>query len=166
MEQKAVIQQGTQRSPGLAGFLSAVLPFGVGALYNGQKNKALVQLLIPFGLIYALARGGNGVLFGLSLAAFYFYQIFDNVQSARSANEAAAGLAAAGGPGTVPVPAEAKPAGSVFWGAFLIVLGIVLILANFEIVRYGSLDNYWPLAVILIGCKLVFDAVGKSKNGK
>jgi hypothetical protein len=164
MEEKTVVPQRPQKSPGLAGFLSIVLPIGVGALYNGQKNKAFIQLLIPFGLIYALARGGNGWLFGLGLAAFYFYQIFDNIQSARAINEAAAGQKPV--TGTVQESPEAATSGSVFWGIFLITLGVVLILANFEIILYSTLDNYWPVAVIVIGLKLVADSVVKSKNSK
>ncbi len=164
MEERTVIPQRPQKSPGLAGFLSVVLPFGVGALYNGQKSKAFIHLLVPFGLIYALARGGNGWLFGLGLAAFYFYQIFDNVQSARAINEAAAGQR----PTTEAVQEspEVKTSGSVFWGIFLMALGVVLILANFEVILYRNLDNYWPIAVIIVGLKLVADAVAKSKNEK
>jgi hypothetical protein len=164
MEEKAIVPQRPPKSPGLAGFLSVVLPIGVGALYNGQKNKFFVQLLIPFGLIYALARGGNGWLFGLGLAAFYFYQIFDNVQSARAINEAAAGQK----PTTEAVQGstEVKAFGSVFWGIFLMALGVVLILANFEIIPYRTLGNYWPIVVIVIGLKLVADSMAKSKNGK
>ena len=164
MEEKIVVPQRPMKSPGLAGILSVIFPIGVGALYNGQKSKALVQLLVPFGLIYALARGGNGWLFGLGLAAFYFYQIFDNIQSARAINEAAAVPA----PMTAAVEGapEAPASGSVFWGIFLIALGILLILANFEVILYRSLDNYWPVAVIIIGLKLVADSVAKSKKGK
>jgi hypothetical protein len=164
MEENKVVPQRPAKSPAAAAWLSILFPFGVGALYNGQKNKALVQLLIPFGLIYALTRGGNGVLFGLSLAAFYFYQIFDNIQSAKAINEAAAGQLAA--IDAIPEAADIKPSGSIFWGILLIVLGFILILANFEIIAYRSLDNYWPIAVIIIGLKLVADSVAKSKNGK
>jgi hypothetical protein len=164
MDDKTVVTPRPAKSPAAAGWLSILFPVGVGALYNGQKNKALVQLLIPSGLIYALTRGGNGVLFGLSLAAFYFYQIFENIQSAKAINEAAAGKPAA--IDAITKAADIKPSGSIFWGILLIVLGFILILANFEIIAYRSLDNYWPIAVIIIGLKLVADSVAKSKNGK
>jgi hypothetical protein len=163
MEEKTVVPARPVKSPGLAGILSVIFPIGVGALYNGQKNKALVQLIIPFGLIYALARGGNGWLFGLSLGAFYFYQIFDNIQSARAINEAAGEMPAAG---LAPEPREAGPSGSIFWGILLIALGVLLILANFDIVPYRTLDNYWPIAVIVIGIKLVADAMAKPASNK
>jgi hypothetical protein len=149
------------KSPVLAGLLSIFLPFGVGALYNEQKNKALIQFVIFFGLVYALARGGSGVVFGLSLAAFYFYQLFDNIQSARALNAAL---------GTSPVAEAAlelpgaAAAGSVFWGIALLALGVILILANFEVIPYRTLGHYWPVAVIIVGLKLVADATAKSKK--
>lgn len=159
MDEKAIVTQRPPKSTGVAALLSIFFPFGVGALYNEQKQKAVLQFLIPFGMIVALARGGNGVVFGLGLAAFYFYQIFDNIQSARAIN--AAGPTAQS---LSPKRPEAAPSGSIFWGLFLIVLGVVLILANFEVITYQTLGNYWPLAVIIIGLKLVIDSISKSKK--
>jgi hypothetical protein len=163
MEERTVIQPRPPKSPAAAAILSIFFPCGVGALYNGLKNKALIQLLIPFGLIYALARGGNGIVFGLSLGIFYFYQIFDNVQSARAINDAANRI----NPATSVdqgLP-ELVPSGSIFWGLFLIALGVLLILANFEIILYEDLFRFWPVAVIVIGLKLVAESVAKSKKG-
>jgi TM2 domain-containing membrane protein YozV len=160
MDEKTVMAPRAMKSPGLAGVLSFFLPFGVGALYNEQKNKALIQFIIFGGLVYAITRGGSGVVFGLALAAFYFYQIIDNIQSARAINAAAAGQPA---PAELP---EAVASGSVFWGIVLIALGVVLILANFEIIPYRTLGNYWPVAAIVIGLKLVADAVTRSKKDK
>ncbi len=95
---------------------------------------------------------------------FFFYQIFDNVQSAKAINAAAAGQTPAG-PGVQALP-EIPSAGSIFWGAVLIVLGIALIMANFEIINYDRLFDFWPVAVIVIGLKLVLDSVARSKSGK
>ena len=161
MNEKTVVVR-PMKSPALAGILSAFLPFGVGAFYNEQRNKALVQLVVAFGLIWALARGGNGVVFGLAYAAFYFYQLIDNIQSARAINAAALGQPAAAE--AVAAPQEPEAQGSVFWGSMLIALGIILILANFEVIPYRILGNYWPVPVILIGVKLVLDAAAKPKK--
>lgn len=59
-------------NPGLALFLGFIP--GVGAIYNGQVVKAMVQVLI-FGSMIALSdRVGDpfGTIFGLGAAAFYF----------------------------------------------------------------------------------------------
>ena len=147
MEEKTVLTPRPRKSPGAAAWLSILFPFGAGALYNEQKNKALTHFFIFSGLIYALTRGGSGVVFGFGIAAFYFYQIFDNVQSAKAINEAATGrpVAQAGLP-----PEDITSTGSIFWGLFLIVLGGLLTLANFEVVPYKTLLNFWPVAVIII----------------
>jgi hypothetical protein len=162
MDEKTVVPQRSQKSPGFAAFLSICLPFGVGALYNGQRNKALLHLLILFGLINAIVHGGSGLLFGLLIAAFYFYQIFDNVQSSKAINAAAAGQPATE---AVEGATDITATGSIFWGIFLIVLGVLLTLANFEIILYRTLGDYWPLAVIVIGVKLVADSTAKPKKG-
>jgi hypothetical protein len=59
---------------------------------------------------------------------------------------------------------ELVPSGSIFWGLFLIVLGVLLILANFEIILYEDLFRFWPAVVIAIGLKLVAESVAKSKK--
>ncbi len=163
MSEKTVVMQRPMKSPALAGILSAFLPFGIGALYNEQRNKFFLQFAVFGMLVYALTRHGNGVVFGLGLAAFYFYQIIDNILSARAINAAAVDQPPAEGPAAAPLDA---PAGSVFWGIVLIVLGVVLILANFEVIlTWRTLGNYWPVAPILIGLKFVYDAA-KSKKEK
>ena len=164
MEEKIVVPQRPMKSPGLAGILSVIFPFGAGALYNGQYTKALFHLIIFAGLVHAQRYGGGQPFMGLFLAGFLFYQFFDNIQSAKAINAAAAGEKPMAGFGQ-ELP-EVVQSGSVFWGGFLIVLGIVLILANFEIIRYSTLRDFWPVAVIAIGLKLVLDSMARSKEKK
>lgn len=163
MEEKQITPQRPLKSPGFAGLLG-IFPFGAGALYNGQYAKALLHLVIFAGLVHMQGRGGGQPFLGLLLAGYLVYQFFDNIQSAKAINAAAAGqplpAALAGG-----LP-EAAPAGSIFWGIVLIVLGVVLILANFELISYDRLFDFWPVAVIVVGLKLVADSMAKSKKGK
>jgi TM2 domain-containing membrane protein YozV len=163
MEERTVVPQRPQKSPGFAGFLG-LFPFGVGALYNGQYTKALLHLLIFSGLVHMQGRGGGQPFIALLLAGFVVYQFFDNIQSAKAINAAGAGevQAAAAGQALPEIPS----AGSIFWGIVLIVLGGLLILANFEIIHYDTLFDFWPVAVIVIGFKLVLDSVARSKNGQ
>ena len=164
MEERTVVPQQPQRppkSPGLAGILAVIFPFGGGALYNGQLTKALFHLIMFAGLVHAQRYGGAQPFMGLFLAGFIIYQFFDNIQSAKAINAAGGKLE----PGASELP-EAVQAGSVFWGAFLIVLGVLLILANFEVIAYGTLADFWPVAVIVVGLKLVFDSVARSNKDK
>ena len=54
--------------------------------------------------------------------------------------------------------------GSVFWGIVLLALGGILLLANFDVISYETVFDFWPIAIIVIGVKLVADYVAK-KNG-
>lgn len=162
MDEKYVVPQRPMKSPGLAGILAVIFPFGAGALYNGQYTKALFHLIMFAGLVHAQRYGGGQPFMGIFLAAFLVYQFFDAIQSAKAINAAAAGQPAGayGEPGL----SESVKSGSIFWGIFLIVLGVVLILANFEIILYSTLADFWPVAVIAVGLKLVLESVAKSKD--
>jgi ABC-type polysaccharide/polyol phosphate export permease len=161
MEDNKVVPQRPMKSPGFAGVLG-MFPFGVGALYNGQYTKALLHLVIFSGLVHMQGRGGGQPFIGLVLAGFIVYQFFDNIQSAKAINAAAAGQAVAANQVLPEIPSQ----GSIFWGVVLIALGGLLILANFEIINYDTLIDFWPVAVIVLGFKLVVDATAKSRNGK
>lgn len=71
--------------PGLAGFLAAILPFGVGQAYNGQYARGIVHLVVFCVLVWGADNSGSASgIFGIGIAAFYFYQIFDAVRSAHA----------------------------------------------------------------------------------
>lgn len=70
-------------NPSLA-MLLGFIP-GVGAMYNGQFVKAFVHILIFASLIWATNHaGGAEPLFGMLIAAFYFYMIFEAYKTARA----------------------------------------------------------------------------------
>ena len=160
MEERTAVPQRPQKSPGFAGVLG-IFPFGVGALYNGQYTKALLYLVIFAGLTSMQGHGGQPFV-GLLLAGFIVFQFFDNIQSARAVNAAALGEVPAGA-AAQPLP-EIASSGSIFWGIVLIVLGVVLIMANFEVISYDALFDFWPIAVIVVGLKLVVDSVARTKK--
>ena len=66
-------------NPVLAGLLG-IIP-GVGAMYNGQYAKGVVHLVV-FAVLVSLADS-NGV-FGLFIAGWVFYQIFEAYHTARA----------------------------------------------------------------------------------
>lgn len=160
MEEKILVPKKPLKSPAAAGFLSAFFP-GIGAVYNGQVSKGILFIVLFAGLITLQGRGGQPFT-AFILAGFYIYQIIDAVHSARAINLRwlSSGKDA---PEILDTPSlEDTPRGSIFWGAALIVLGAVLILANFEIVSYDRLIDFWPLVVIGIGLKLVFEHFRRS----
>lgn len=142
------------KSPVLAAVLSIIFP-GAGALYNGDFLRGIVFIIIFAGLVTLQTRSHAQPFAGLLLAGFYFFQIFDAVHQARMINLAASGEEAK----EVVAPAAAtEPKGSVFWGILMIALGIIFLLANFEIILYENLFDYWPVIIIIIGLKLILDA--------
>jgi hypothetical protein len=118
---------------------------GVGAIYNGQITKAILQVLIFGSLIVLHNRtyGGLETLFGLGAWAFYFYMVIDSFQTAKAMS---AGK---------PVPEwfgyrEMKlnaPVGA----ALLIVLGVLFLLDNLGVPVISQLGKYWPVLLIVAG---------------
>ncbi len=70
---------GLHAHPLLAGLLGFIP--GVGAMYNGQFVKALAHVLI-FAVFVSLSHHSD--VFGLLVAAFVFYQVFDAAQTAKA----------------------------------------------------------------------------------
>ena len=96
------------------------------------------------------------------MAGFWFFQIIDAINGAKAINQAALGQKPAAREQIFP---DAGPSGSIFWGIVLIVLGALLTLANFEVILYETLFDFWPVVIIIIGIKFVADHFAKMKNG-
>jgi hypothetical protein len=144
-------------SPGLAGVLAGFFPFGVGAVYNGQYAKGLAHMLIFIGLCFGISQTegssneGFGVVFGLTLAAFYFYQIIDAV---RSAHAIRAGLPAPDpfGLSKTFTTGERVDFNRVPVGAIVLIgLGVLFLLNTMGLFHAYWLHRLWPLILIAIG---------------
>src|SRR5205085_10180181 len=78
------VAPGSGPNPALAGILGAI-PFGVGAIYNGQYAKGLAHL----GIFILLVIGANqrdplDWICGIGIAAFVLYQIIDSIRTAKA----------------------------------------------------------------------------------
>ncbi len=165
MEEKIIVKR-PPKSPGLAGVLAFFFPIGTGALYNGQYRKALIFFFTFAFLVTLNSSSSYGQPFlGLTLAGFIFYQIFEAIQSAKAINRAALNLEAEAVTSDIEEIPRALQAGSVFWGIVLMALGGILLMANFEVISYDAIWDYWPVVVILIGIKLIIDYFRKDGNG-
>lgn len=161
MEEKVVIKR-PPKSPFLAGVLAFFFPFGIGQIYNRQILKGLIFLIVFAGLVTMQTTGEGQPFLGIILGGFYIYQIIEAVQTSKSINRRFL-------LGEEEVEKEEEfpelvKAGSIFWGAVLIFLGGILLLANFEVISYDTVFDFWPIAVIIIGVKLVADYFGKSRQ--
>jgi TM2 domain-containing membrane protein YozV len=163
MEDKVVVKT-PPKSPAAAGILSGIFP-GTGFLYLGQYLKGLVYILVFAGLVTMQGSGRMQPFLGLCLAGFYIFQIIDAIQAAKIVNRKAV---AASSDAAELTPAEELSGdirtGSVFWGMFLLGLGALFLLANFDVIDYGSVWKYWPVLIIVIGVKLVIEHVVAAKT--
>jgi hypothetical protein len=146
---------GAGPSPGVALALGFIP--GVGAIYNGQITKAILQVLI-FGSLIALGNRVHGpldTLFGLGAAAFYFYMVIDSYQTAKAKLS------------HQPVPewfglGEIKmnaPIGA----ALLIGLGVLFLLDNLDVPVFAQISKFWPILLIVAGVLLLQRRMGGPK---
>ena len=137
----------TGPSPGV-GLALGFIP-GVGAIYNGQVVKGIVQVLI-FGSLWAMAGAVGSpadVIFGFGTAAFYFYMVIDSYQTARNKQ--------LGQP-----TQEWFGIGDLKWNApvgaaLLIGLGVIFLLDNLGLPVFRHLTKFWPVLLIVIGFLLL-----------
>ena len=160
MEEKIIVKR-PPKSPALAGILS-FFP-GIGQIYNRQVNKGFLFILIFAGLVTIQENEVGQPFFGLILAGFWIYQLMDAIQIARNINRRA--LKQEEEEEIIEELPQFFKTGSIFWGVILLALGAVLLLANFELISYSTIWNFWPLVIIVIGGKLIYDYATK-KNGK
>ena len=145
---------GTPRAanPALA-FLLGFVP-GLGAIYNGEYNKALIHIVvfgaIILGLSSDLGDGMTGILVFM-LVAFVFYMAIDamRVAKARQTGEALAD----------PFESWSKhrPLGPII----LISVGALFLLNNFGFFDFFRVRQFfWPLVLIGIGVLMLRNRVG------
>lgn len=150
----APMQPASGPHPALAGILAGFFPFGVGAVYCGQYAKGLAHLIVFVLLIVGASHASSdamGTVFGLSIAAFYFYQLFDAIKSAKAIQVGQPapdpfGLGAMFSPGERPDFKHGIPTGALV----LIGLGVLFLLQNMGI-PFLSVDRLWPLGLIFLG---------------
>lgn len=146
---------GTGPSPGVALALGFIP--GVGAIYNGQISKAIIQVLI-FGSLIALGNRDAGALApiaGWAAAAFYFYMIIDSYQTAKAK---AMGTAVPDWFGLTELKLNA-PIGA----ALLIGLGVLFLLDNLGVPVIRQIGRFWPVLLIVGGVLLLQRHLGGPK---
>jgi TM2 domain-containing membrane protein YozV len=148
-------------NPALAGVLAGFFPFGVGAVYTGQYAKGLAHLVIFTMLILGASSGSEamGVVCGLGIAGFYFYQIIDSVRSARALQ---LGLQPPDpfGLGTTFSAGEKMDVSKVPVGALVLIgLGVIFLLHTLDIWDFSA-HRIWPLILIGIGAFLLLRRLG------
>lgn len=133
-----------RRSPGLALFLS-FFP-GLGHLYLGLYQRAIVIFLCFATSIWLADHSDLGIL----VAFVWFFAVIDAYRQAQAMNF-----------GLVPEPVwgAVKPKlakrGSLGFGVFLLVLGLVLLYDQFYPIDFAWLEDYWPMILVIAGAYLL-----------
>ncbi|MGA8145626.1 MAG: B-box zinc finger protein [Candidatus Acidiferrales bacterium] len=140
-------------NPGLAATLGFIP--GLGAVYNGEYVKGLVQVLVFGGLIALISSDipGSYVAFlSIALACFYCYMPIDAYRVAKAHRMGQAE------PGELVGGKSGRPI-----GAFLLILiGVLFLLSNFGLLQTDWIEKAWPIGLIGLGGWLVWDRMGKN----
>lgn len=144
-------------SPGTA-FALGLIP-GVGAICNGEYLKAFVHVLI-FGFLVSLAGsskvGSFEPLFGIMIAAFFFYMPLEAYHTAKRN-----ALRAAGFPLKDRTPD--KQAENLWTGVILTLMGCLLFVNEWvEGFLEGTL-RFWPVVLIGFGAYKIREHLNREK---
>ncbi len=157
----------------LAATLLGFIP-GVGAIYNGQIVKALIHVLIFAGLCWAQERSGGNVFFGLMIAFFFFYMVWDAHATAKAIQERRPlpdpfGLGANLPASETTAPPSPGPGSELVRqgphvptaAIVLIGLGVVFLLDNLGMFHWHWMGHLWPIILIVIGVWLIARRTGR-----
>jgi len=138
----------SQTNPGLAATLGFIP--GLGAVYNGEYVKALIQVLVFGGLIALISSDIPGVyvaFLSIILACFYCYMPIDSyrVSKARQLGQPE--------PGPIVENKTGRPIGAFL----LILLGVLFLLSNFGLLQADWFGKVWPIGLVALGGWLIWD---------
>lgn len=141
-------------SPTLAFILGFAVP-GLGAVYNGEYNKALIHIVVFAAMIVGLSSGMGGgaeAALGILLAGFVFYMAFDAMRTAQARR---AGQITSD-------PLESWSANRPIGPILLIGLGALFLLANFGLFDWERWGQFWPLILIGVGVLMLTKRLRRS----
>ena len=150
-------QDPRSKSPGLAGFLSLVP--GLGQIYVGYYQRGFIHAGVIVLLITTLANLRNeGLvpLFALPMAFIWLYNIIDAIRRASLYNQYLIGNQEIDLPEDFNMPSLG---GSIVGGLLLIAGGTALLLNTRFDVSFDWVEDWWPVAPILIGVYLLVKAI-------
>jgi hypothetical protein len=135
-------------------FILGLVP-GLGAVYNGEYNKALIHIVVFAAMIVGFNSdiGDSAtVALGFLVAGFVFYMAFDAMRTAKARG--------AGQPAADPLESWSKerPVGPII----LIGLGALFLLNNFSWFAFYRVKTLWPLILIGVGVLMFRNRIDKN----
>jgi hypothetical protein len=136
----------------VAALLLGFVP-GLGAIYNGEYNKALIHIVAFAALIVGLNSDlGDGpeTAVALLLAGFILYMALDSMRTARAKITGE----------VVADPLESwskdRPVGPII----LIAMGGLFLLNNFGFFSFFQIHRFWPVILIAVGVLMFRNRMG------
>ncbi|MEQ1473287.1 MAG: DUF5668 domain-containing protein [Candidatus Acidiferrum sp.] len=142
----------TGASPAIA-FILGLFP-GLGAVYNGEYNKALIHIVVFAAMIVGLSSdlgAGADTALGLLLAGFIFYMAFDAMRTAKAKQLGEASV------DPLETWSKDRPIGPII----LIGLGVLFLLNNFSWFPFYKIERFWPLILIAVGVLMFRNRLGR-----
>lgn len=139
-------------SPAIA-FILGLFP-GLGAVYNGEYNKALIHIVVFAAMIVGLSSdigAGADTALGLLLAGFIFYMAVDAMRTAKAKQLGQASV------DPLESWSKERPIGPII----LIGLGGLFLLNNFSWFPFYNIGRLWPLVLIGIGVLMFRNRLGR-----
>jgi hypothetical protein len=139
-------------NPGVA-FLLGLIP-GLGAIYNGEYNKALIHIVVFAAIIVGLSSDigdGGQVALSFVLVGFIFYMAIDAMRTVKARNAGE----------TLQDPLESWSKTRPIGPLLLIGLGGLFLLNNFGFFDFFRVRQlFWPLVLIGVGVLMLRNRVG------
>jgi hypothetical protein len=140
-------------NPGVA-FILGLCP-GLGAVYNGEYNKALIHVVVFVTLVIGASSDvdtGLMVILILSAIGFCFYMAIDAMRVAKAKN-----LGGDAPPDALESWSKNRPIGPIL----LIAIGILFLLNNFDWFSFHRVERFlWPVILIGVGVLLFRSRLG------
>jgi hypothetical protein len=126
---------------------------GMGAVYNGEYQKAITQ----FAVFAALSIMGDSVhgVFGFGAFIFLVFTMFDSYRTAEARLRARLEQ-----PSVSQGPVKDQTVAA--WGILLIGLGLIFLLKNF--IHFDFIGKLWPLVFIALGAYLVYRYISEKDD--
>lgn len=143
-----------ERKSPLAAVVLSGLP-GLGQVYVGYYQRGFVHIAVAAVLIFLLNLHEFREFYPLLGVFLAFFWIYNMIDAARCANAVNRGLAAGMQPELPQLPAAIGGGGSVFTGAILVGLGLLLLGRTVLGISLEWLADWWPAFLVLFGLRMI-----------
>lgn len=146
------------KSPLLAALFGLMMP-GLGHVYLGLYQRALVIFLVWLGIFSTLVNTKDGPELGILIPLMIFIALFNVFDAYRQAT-----FAAWGEPEEIRAVTRSRGKNNLALGIGLVAVGVYGLLRRYFDVDLSFLLDHWYLVVIVVGGWLIWQAMAANKT--